>query len=215
MIEIAKVGYFAGMGGRTYKASRVGEDLALWRPMFISMTRLLNRVEGDVKAAHDLTLLDLGILLALHHRDDAVPMGSLAAIFGVDPSVITYRLKRLEARGLAKRTTGAGDRRFTFARSTPAGRVKLPDMLRSMLASARRNLLSKLEPAEVPVLAKVFIRLQEVQQTAAVSVVEVAPVVDEAGSRGKLHEAARRPAEQKDRRRPASRTASRPRHRSS
>ena len=193
---------------------RNDEDLALWRAMFISMTHLLNRVEGDVKAAHDLTLLDLGILLALHHREDAVPMGSLAAIFGVDPSVITYRVKRLEARGLATRTREAGDRRFTFARSTPAGRAKLPATLRSMLTSARRHLLSKLEPAEVPVLAKVFIRLQEVQRVAASSLDDAARVVDQAGSRARSREGGTTPSRAKGRR-PASGSASWPRHRSS
>ena len=191
------------MDGRT-DDDRKREELALWRAMFISMTRLLNRVDSDVKAAHVLTLLDLGILLALHHRDDAVPMGSLAAIFGVDPSVITYRLKRLEARGLAIRTRQAGDRRFTFARSTRAGRAKLPGILRSMLASARRHLLSRLEPAEVPVLAKVFVRLQQVQRATESSVVDAPRAVDEAPRRPRLRErgmAPRRPTGQ----RPASR----------
>lgn len=152
------------MEERSENKRQAGQRLALWRALFISMTRLLNTVEGDVKSKHDLTLLDLGILLLLSHREDAAPMGSLAATFGVDPSVITYRLKRLEARGLALRTTGSGDRRFTFARSTPEGRALMPDALGSMLESAHRHLLAKLEPAEVPVLTTVFVRLQEMQQ---------------------------------------------------
>lgn len=185
-------------------ADRRRDELALWRAMFISMTRLLNRVEGDVKAAHDMTLLDLGILLALHHREDAVPMGSLAATFGVDPSVITYRLKRLEAHGLAIRTRAAGDRRFTLARSTPRGRDQLPATLRSMLTSARRHLLSKLEPAEVPILAKIFARLQEVQQIKAPSVVDHSRVVDEREVGAHSGRKARRRARQSDHERPTS-----------
>lgn len=200
------------MSGRTH-AERRRDELALWRAMFISMTRLLNRVEGDVKARHDLTLLDLGILLALHHREDAVPMGTLAATFGVDPSVVTYRLKRLEAQGLAIRTRGAGDRRFTLARSTPRGRDRLPATLRSMLTSARRHLLSKLEPAEVPILAEVFIRLQEVQQVPASSLVDRARVVDESGSRGTPRKG-RSSSSQAERQGPASLTTSRPTRRS-
>jgi len=163
------------------KGQQAGAGLALWRALFISMTRLLNSVEGDVKATHDLTLLDLGILLALSHHDDAVAMGNLAATFGVDPSVITYRLKRLEARGLAIRTTGSRDRRFTFARSTPNGRAVMSDALRSMLDSADRHLLSKLEPSEVPVLANVFIRLQQTQQAGETAIADAPHAVDEAG----------------------------------
>ena len=173
-------GTISALNRRTEKEREGAEELVLWRAMFISMTRLLNRVEGDVKTAHDLTLLDLGILLALSHSEDAAPMGSLAATFGVDPSVITYRVKRLEARGLAVRTAGVGDRRFTFARSTPGGRANMPDVLRTMLASAHRHLLSKLEPAEVPILANVFIRLQEMQRLADGPV--LAPIRQGAGS---------------------------------
>ena len=155
------------MEDRPKHGREAAEELALWRALFISMTRLLNTVESDVKSTHDLTLLDLGILLALSHSEDAAPMGSLAATFGVDPSVITYRLKRLEARGLALRTAGSGDRRFTFARSTVEGRAVMPEALRSMLDSAHRHLLSRLEPAEVPVITKVFVRLQEMQGAGA------------------------------------------------
>lgn len=152
------------MGEGSNRERQASQELALWRALFISMTRLLNTVERDVKAMHNLTLLDLGILLALSHRDNAEPMGSLAATFGVDPSVITYRLKRLEARGLALRVAGSGDRRFTFVRSTHEGRAAMADALRSMLDTAHRHLLSKLEPAEIPVITTVFVRLQKMQQ---------------------------------------------------
>ena len=143
-----------------------GQTLDLWRALFMSMTRLLNTVESDMKVDHDFTLVDLGILLALSHAEDAMPMGGLAARFGVDPSVITYRLKRLEARGLAVRSAGAIDRRFTFARSTEAGRSAMLDALVSMLDSADRHLISRLEPAEIPVLTRAFQRLYEAQRDA-------------------------------------------------
>ena len=95
-----------------------------------------------------------------------MPMGGLAASFGVDPSVITYRLKRLEARGLAVRSAGTPDRRVTFARSTGAGRSAMLDALVSMLDSAERHLISRLEPAEIPVLTRAFKRLHEAQRDA-------------------------------------------------
>jgi DNA-binding MarR family transcriptional regulator len=139
-------------------------EFGLWRAIFISMTHLLNTVEGDVKAAHDLTLIDFGILILTSHQEGAVPMGTLAAIFGVDPSVVTYRVKRLEIRGLVLRTTGSGDRRFTFVQSTPVGLALLPAARQAMLDSAQRHLLSKLEPTEVPVLASAFNRLLETQR---------------------------------------------------
>lgn len=130
----------------------------------ISMTHLLNAVEGDMKKAHDLTLVDFGILILTSNQEDAAPMGALASIFGVDPSVVTYRVKRLETLGLVHRATGAGDRRFTYVQRTPAGLALLPAARRAMLRSANRHLLSRLEADEVPVLATVFNRLLETQQ---------------------------------------------------
>ncbi|HEY0814685.1 MAG TPA: hypothetical protein VGE11_15525, partial [Pseudonocardia sp.] len=62
-------------------------DAALWRAVFISMINVLNTVETDVKTAQDLTLLDLGVLFSLVHVEQGRPMGQIAAIFGVDPSV--------------------------------------------------------------------------------------------------------------------------------
>lgn len=156
-------------------------EFRLWRAILISMTHLLNTVEGDVKAAHDFTLIDLGILILTSHQEDAVPMGTLAAIFGVDPSVVTYRVKRLETRGLVRRIAGSGDRRFSFVHSTPAGVALLPEARQVMLHSAHRHLFSKLEPEEIPVLASAFNRLVETQQAS------LAPTADTSRPQGVDH----------------------------
>lgn len=147
-------------------------DHAVWRAIMISMTHLLNAVESDMKRTHGLTLIDFGILILTSHREDAEPMGRLASIFGVDPSVVTYRVKRLEARGLVRRAAGEGDRRYTYVQSAPGGRSLLPAARRAMLRSAHRHLLSRLEADEVPVLASVFGRLLETQLAELVQTAE-------------------------------------------
>lgn len=128
------------------------------------MIHLLNTVEADVKRSSDLTLLDLGILLALGHAGEGRPMGQLAGIFGVDPSVVTYRMKRLEGMGYATRTVSPSDRRVTSAQSTEAGRVALGTARTAMLDSAGRNFFSVVDPAQLPVLMAVFSQLQASQR---------------------------------------------------
>ena len=58
----------------------------------------------------------------------------------------------------------------------------MSDALQSMLDSADRHLLSKLEPSQVPVLANVFIRLQQTQQAGETAVADAPGAVDEAGA---------------------------------
>ena len=114
-------------------------DAALWRSVFISMIHVLNTVEAEVKSTQDLTLIDLGVLFALAHVEQGRPMGQIAAIFGVDPSVITYRVKRLESMGCVTRTRSSADRRHTHAVCTDTGRARLRQARPVMLDSAHRH----------------------------------------------------------------------------
>jgi DNA-binding MarR family transcriptional regulator len=134
------------------ESARDREEHALWRILFMSMIHLLNTVEADVKADSDLTLLDLGTLFVLAHAEHGRPMGQVAALFGVDPSVITYRVKRLEDRGYATRSPSPTDRRVTHAHITGPGRDALRASRAAMLASARTHLFAHLEPGDLPAL---------------------------------------------------------------
>lgn len=139
---------------------------ALWRVLFMSMIHLLNTVEADVKADSDLTLLDLGTLFALSHAADGRPMGQVAALFGVDPSVITYRVKRLETRGYVTRRPSSTDGRMIHAHITDDGRRALRSSRSAMLDSARVNFFSHLDPADLPALHDALVRLQAAQHPA-------------------------------------------------
>lgn len=139
------------------------DEQALWRLLFMSMIHLLNTVETEVKASDGLTLLDVGMLFALGHAGDGMPMGRVAALFGVDASVVTYRLKRLEARGLAQRVPSPVDRRITLARRTDAGQTALRVARASMLGSANTHFFAHVEPVQLPVLTEVFGALHTAQ----------------------------------------------------
>jgi len=131
------------------------EEVALWRSMFVATTRLLHQVEGQVKPAVDLTLLDLGILFSLRGTGPQ-RMGSLAVLFGVDPSVITYRVGRLERLGHVERGRGETDLRVTNAAITPSGQAALRTGRAAMLEAAREHFFAYVDPADLPVLTRVF-----------------------------------------------------------
>lgn len=142
---------------------RARTEQVLWRSLFLSIMPVLNRVESDVKAASDLTLLDVGILFALAHSPGGRPMGQLAALFGVDPSVVTYRLGRLEKKKYAARAPSPADGRLIQATITEPGRRALRASRAAMLDSARERFFAHLEPADLPALEVAFSRLYEAQ----------------------------------------------------
>ena len=149
-----------GEGGPAYPHDVSGpsvsaEEARLWRSMSVAMIRLLNEIEGDVKPVVDLTLMDLGILFSLNGTGPQ-PMGSLAALFGVDPSVITYRIGRLERMGHVGRGPSATDGRVTFATITPEGRAILKRARGTMQRAAREHFFAYVDPTALATLTTVF-----------------------------------------------------------
>ncbi|GAA4934574.1 MarR family winged helix-turn-helix transcriptional regulator [Streptomyces coeruleoprunus] len=92
--------------------------------------RLLGRVEKQLDEAlqhgHGLPLSEYRALCALRHPDSgpSLRMGELADRIGLKDSTVTRLVGRLEARGLAERTSPAGDGRAVAASITPAGRQR-------------------------------------------------------------------------------------------
>jgi hypothetical protein len=54
-----------------------------------------------LRDALDVTLLDHGILLMLRNSPDGLTIGNLAGPFGTEVRLFTYRVQRLEEKGLA------------------------------------------------------------------------------------------------------------------
>ena len=80
------------------------QELAAWQPFVESAAALLAAIEADLMASHDLSQIDYGILVALGAAPASrLRMSELADRFGVDPSVITYRVSRLNDRGIVER----------------------------------------------------------------------------------------------------------------
>lgn len=145
----------------TSEADRAGA----WRLLFITMTHVLNSVESDLKASDDLTVIDIGCLFAVATSGGGgVSMGSLAALYAVDPSVITYRVKRLEARGAVTREVNTDNRRYTHVVITDDGRKLLRRARGHLLASADEHFFQHLRPSAPATLVRLLEPLLAAQQ---------------------------------------------------
>ena len=139
-------------------------EMAAWAPFVVSTLRLHAELERDLKRAFDVTLLDHGILLMLRNTPDGLTMGHLAGQFGTEASVITYRVNRLEERGLATRERRETNRREVVARVTKAGERLCDRMGPVHAASVRRHFLDHVARKNLPTLADTFSHLYRAQR---------------------------------------------------
>ena len=91
-------------------------------------------------------------------------MGHLAGQFGTEASVITYRVNRLEERGLATRERRETNRREVVARVTKAGERLCDRMGPVHAASVRRHFLDHVARKNLPTLADTFSHLYRAQR---------------------------------------------------
>jgi DNA-binding MarR family transcriptional regulator len=140
------------------------QEMAAWGPFVVSTLHLHAQLERDLKRAFDVTLLDHGILLMLRNTPDGLTMGHLAGQFGTEASVITYRVNRLEERGLARRARRETNRREVLARITKRGERLCDRMGPVHTASVRRHFLDHVPRRDLTALADAFAHLYSAQR---------------------------------------------------
>ncbi len=132
------------------------QEMAAWHPFVVTGMHLFAALDRDLREAVDLTLLDHGILLMLRNTPAGLTMGHLAQQFGTEASVITYRIQRMERRGLAIRHRNRGDRRLVAANITAAGESLCDAAAPIHVASVRRHFMDHVPRPALPVMATVF-----------------------------------------------------------
>jgi len=88
-------------------------------------------------------------------------MSRLAGIFSVDPSVITYRVGRMERMGYAQRTSGDADRFVTRATITPSGSSLLRRGRSTTLLRAREHFFAHVPAEDLSALTRLFTAVAE------------------------------------------------------
>lgn len=139
-------------------------EMAAWHPFVVAGMHLFAALDRDLRMALDLTLLDHGILLMLRNAPDGLTMGHLAQQFGTEASVITYRIERMEGRGLATRQRNRDDRRLVAATITSEGESICDAAGPVHVASVRKHFMDHVPRPALPVIAEVFGGLYAIQR---------------------------------------------------
>ena len=143
------------------------DEIRAWAPFVIGVLHLLSTLDSELKASFDISHLDYGILMLLSQMPEHVQrMTTLAATFGVDPSNITYRARRMESQGLVERCADATDGRVVCLHLTEKGLALLRKAQLLHVQGARRHFLDHLTPAQLHEIAAIFNTLRAVQQPA-------------------------------------------------
>jgi len=133
------------------------EEAAAWQPFVVAGMHLFAELDRDLRAGLGITLLDHGILLMLRAAEaKRLTMGHLAEQFGVEPSVITYRVQRMEPRRLARRERDSGDRRQVWAFITASGERLCDAAGYVHVPSVRRHFLDHVPRETLPAITRAF-----------------------------------------------------------
>jgi DNA-binding MarR family transcriptional regulator len=96
---------------------------AAWGTLLVAHTAILDRLDADLKAAHDLPLDSYDVLYQLAKSGGEPTMGELSDALLIGDSRCSRRVDRLVAEGLVERHRDAADHRVLHATLTERGRA--------------------------------------------------------------------------------------------
>ena len=126
-----------------------------WSQFFRTSQRLEQRLDRELKAAHDLSHTQYEILVRLADpgtETGNVRMTDLAADLVTVKSAATYQIGQLVERGLVERVKCPDDARSTYVTLTGAGRELLEKAAPDHLARVRELFLDGLSPGDLDML---------------------------------------------------------------
>ena len=125
-----------------------------WQGLLATHALVARRLDGDLRAAHGLSLSGYDVLVRLERAPERrMRMSELAESVALTPSGLTRLLDRLCRDGLARRTRCPSDARGSFAVMTDRGANRLADARETHLEVVRRAFLDHLADEEVRALA--------------------------------------------------------------
>lgn len=131
--------------------------MAAWRPFVTAATIVIGALDAEMKAAFGISHFDHALLVVLVEQPERqARMSDLARMLRLEPSHLTYRVGKLEKRGLVSRVAATDDRRVTRATITADGVQLLRDAWPVHLAGIRRHFLSHVRASDAAAMARVL-----------------------------------------------------------
>lgn len=137
-----------------------GSELEAWRSFLHAQATIRRRLDAELAAAHDLTLSDYEVLLALARAPGRrLRMSDLADRVLLTRSGITRLVDGLTRAGLVRRTACPTDARVSYAQLTDAGDAKLLEAEAAYLEGVRTLFTERFSGEELEALASLLARL--------------------------------------------------------
>jgi DNA-binding MarR family transcriptional regulator len=132
-------------------------ELRAWGGFLRTHARIVRRLDGEMRAAHGLSLSAYEVLLQLAFAPDRrCRMSVLAESALLTPSGITRLVDRLVREGLVQRSGDERDQRATLAALTKTGYERLRAAQRTHLEGVRHAFLSRCSQEDLAALGQVW-----------------------------------------------------------
>ena len=128
-----------------------------WRSYMGGTTVLIDQLDRDLRAAHDLSMAEYEILVRLSEADDrSIRMAELAAAVSHSRSRITHTIARLERDGIVRRTASCTDGRGVSAVLTDHGYEVLGQAAHTHVRGVHEHLVSRCSREDLEAVGRVF-----------------------------------------------------------
>ena len=120
-------------------------ELAAWQAFLHAHQQVIDKLDAELRAEHQLTLSDYDVLLRLARAPEGkLGMTELAKRIMFSPSGLTRVIDRLVRDGFVERLRDTADARVVFARLTENGRDTVRNAAKTHLRGIREHFAARL-----------------------------------------------------------------------
>ncbi|CAI9412673.1 MarR family winged helix-turn-helix transcriptional regulator [Nocardioides sp. T2.26MG-1] len=131
-------------------------EMAAWRALMQTFARLPVALDQQLQRDADLSFLEYYVLASLSEAPDGVlGMSSLAILTSSEQSRLSHLMKRMEAKGLARRERDPANGRQTNAHITDRGWERIRQAAPGHVAAVRSLVFDPLSATDVQALARI------------------------------------------------------------
>jgi DNA-binding MarR family transcriptional regulator len=127
-----------------------------WRALVMGTTLLFDRLDDDLRRAHEISLVEYEILVRLSERDGQMRMAALADALAHSRSRVTHTVTRMEKAGLVLRSSSPDDGRGILATLTDKGHDLLMRAAPTHVDGVRAHLVDLASDKDFEALGRVF-----------------------------------------------------------
>lgn len=128
-----------------------------WRALVMGMTLLMDRLDDELRADHDISLTEYEILVRLSEREGhRMRMAQLADSLAHSRSRVTHTVGRMERQGLVRRISSPEDGRGVLAEMTEDGMATLVQAAPLHVRGVREHLVDLADPGDFGACGRVM-----------------------------------------------------------